>query len=470
MAKVFGDELGLLWQKEIYVGRSAAKDTLKGPSLVAPTEYRPPEYRSILSCKRIALDIETNDPNLETKGPGVYRRDGFILGIAIDYADGDRRYYPMAHSTGTNCNSEALLQTLAREACEYTGIVCGANIQYDLDWLASYGINFPKAQFFDVQFAEPLLDENLLTYDLESIAQRYLGRGKITSTLEQSYGSDFIKHLKDIHPHYVGEYACGDVFLPLEIMDQQVVKLEEEGLTDLCQMEHDLLPLLLQMRKTGVCVDTDAADQARLACDQEVKEMMVQMKDLAGIEVQVNSAQTIAEAFDRLGVTYPRTKKGAPSFQRKWLENHPSKLAKMITEIRQLEKTSGTFLRNYILGGNTNGRVHCMFNPLRGEGGGTVSGRFCVAGDTLLETSSGKVLIQELNLKEGVDVTITTHKGRSRKILNKIYKGEEMLYEVELLDGRKIKCTKNHRFLTRTGWKRLCDLVAGDDVLTDGDT
>lgn len=376
MGKVFGDESGLLWQKEIYVGRSASKDTLKGPGLAIPQNYELPSYRSILGCKRIALDIETNDPNLEAKGPGVYRRDGFLLGIAIDYADGDRRYYPVAHSTGPNCNSEVLLQTLTKEAREFKGIICGANIQYDLDWLASYGVVFGQAQFFDVQYAEPLLDENLLTYDLESIAQRYLGSGKITSALEQNYGSDFIKHLKDIHPHYVGEYACGDVFLPLEIMDRQLVKLEEEGLTDLCQMEHDLIPLLLQMRKTGVCVDVKAADEARLACDQEVKEMMVQMKDLAGIEVQVNSAHTIADAFDALGITYPRTKKGAPSFQRKWLENHPSKLAKMITEIRQIEKTSGTFLRNYILGGNTNGRVHCMFNPLRGEGGGTVSGRF----------------------------------------------------------------------------------------------
>lgn len=379
MAKTFGDESGLLWQKEVYVGRSASKETLRGPKLPDPTNYIPPDYRSIEGCSRIALDIETNDPKLESKGPGVYRGDGNILGVAIDYDDGDRRYYPLRHATGTNLNEEEFLKSLRRDAKSFKGILVNANIQYDLDWLGSSDVTFDDASFFDVQFAEPLLDENLLTYSLESIAQRHLGRGKETTTLEQNYGEDYIKHLRDIHPHYVGEYACGDVYLPLEIMNRQTKLLEQQGLTELCQIENGLIPLLLQMRSAGVPVDIDAAERARTKCDSEVIEISKRIRDIAGFEVEINSASSIAAAFDKLGMQYPVTAKGQPSFRRDWLENHTSKLANLITEQRRIEKVSGTFLRNYILEGSVNNRIHCMFNPLRSDGGGTVSGRFSSA-------------------------------------------------------------------------------------------
>lgn len=376
MAKAFGDEQGLIWQKEVYIGRSASKGTLKGAKLPNPVGYKPPEYRSILGRERIALDIETFDPKLEEKGPGVYRKDGHLLGVAIDYGDGDRRYFPLKHATGDNLNEPELLRTLKQEAAQFTGTVVNAQLQYDLDWLSSYGVDFPYAKFFDVQFAEPLLNENKLSYKLELLGQQYLGEGKVTSKLEEHYGSDFIKHLKEIHPQYVGEYACGDVYLPLAIMDKQLPILKQEGLLELCQMEHDLLPLLLQMRRVGVPVDIDATEKAKRALDLSSIETGKHIKELCGTEVEIYSADSIARAFDKLGLEYPRTQRGAPSFRREWLEHHPSQIAKFITQRRNYEKISGTFLRNYILEGHVNNRIHCMFNPLRSDKGGTVSGRF----------------------------------------------------------------------------------------------
>lgn len=379
MAKTFGDESGLLWHKEVYIGRSASKvkePVLKGPKLTAPTDYKLPEYKSILGHKRIALDIETYDPNLEGKGPGVYRKDGFILGIAIGYSDGDLRYYPLRHNSGPNFDPSRLLPILKEEAAKFDGILVNAHLQYDLDWLSSEGIEFKNCKFFDVQYAEPLLNENRPSYRLDILGQHYLGIGKFTSTLEQEYGSDFIKHLREIHPYFVGEYACGDVLLPLGIMDHQIPLLKAEGLSDLCDLEHGLLPLLLQMRRCGVRVDEDAAKQAFQACENQAAEIGQQIKDLAGFEVDIFSADSISRAFDKLNISYPNTKTGKPSFQKPWLKSHPSAIAKLITGLRDVDKTSGTFIRNYILNGHINGRIHCLFHPLRSEGGGTISGRF----------------------------------------------------------------------------------------------
>lgn len=379
MAKAFGDETGLLWHKEVYIGRSAAKGKvpiLKGPSLPYPIEYKLPKYKSIIGHERITLDIETYDPKLEEKGPGVYRKDGYILGIAIGYSDGDNRYYPLRHAIGDNFDPGQFLSVLGEEARRFDGILVNANLQYDLDWLGSEGVFFPKCKFFDVQYAEPLLNADRMSYKLEVLAQDYLGIGKVTSTLEDNYGPDFIKYLKDIHPHYVAEYACGDVYLPPLIMDLQVPLLKAEGLWELCELEHRQIPLLLQMRKVGVRIDLKAAEAALESCNQEAALIGQTIQEMVGFAININSADDIARAFDKLGVTYPKTSKGRPSFTKNWLKGHISPLAKLIMQRRGLDKTSGTFIRNYMLQGHVNGRIHCMFHPLRGEEGGTISGRY----------------------------------------------------------------------------------------------
>ena len=376
MAKTFGDEIGLLWQKQVYVGRSASSDQPKVGKLPDPVGYEPPEYRSILDCERIALDIETSDPFLLTKGPGVYRKDGYILGVAIDYGDGDRRYYPLRHSVGSNMDEERFYSCLAAEGRNFQGTIVGANLQYDLDWLGSQNVRFDQAKFFDVQYAEPLIDENKLSYKLDLLAKQYCGIGKFKSTLEKHYGDDFIKYLKDIHPAHVAEYAQGDVYLPLEIMDKQLPILKSQGLEQICDIEHRLLPMLLQMRRTGVRVDVPSAERAERTCLKEAAEISTRMIASVGFDVEIFAAESIARAFDTLGLEYPRTKSGKPSFQKNWLAGHTSDLAKLVMEKRKLLKISGTFIRNYILEGNVGGRIHCMFNPLRSDDSGAVSGRF----------------------------------------------------------------------------------------------
>lgn len=45
-------------------------------------------------------------------------------------------------------------------------------------------------------------------------------------------------------------------------------------------------------------------------------------------------------------------------------------------------------------------------------------------------------------------------------------KGEADIYEVETENGKKIRCTAKHRFLTPSGWKRLEEMQVGDPILT----
>ena len=42
-----------------------------------------PEDLDLNGVDTVAIDIETYDPNLKTKGLGAIRKDGFICGIAV---------------------------------------------------------------------------------------------------------------------------------------------------------------------------------------------------------------------------------------------------------------------------------------------------------------------------------------------------------------------------------------------------
>ena len=61
------------------------------------TEWVPPhELPDLSEAKTIAIDVETKDPNLKTKGPGWPTGDGEVVGYAVA-VDGWKGYVPIRH-------------------------------------------------------------------------------------------------------------------------------------------------------------------------------------------------------------------------------------------------------------------------------------------------------------------------------------------------------------------------------------
>lgn len=344
----------------------------------APRDYAPPEYRAITGRKRIGLDIEGLDPDLNDLGPGAHRENGKVVGVAIGYDVHDASYYPTSHDVGANVEDpDKFYERLAHEAKDFEGEIVGANLQYDLDWLrARHGVVFPKAKFRDVQIAEPLLNENRMTYKLQALAKDHLNKVKTDDELRALYGGGYIENMHLVHPAHAAVYGAGDVSLPWEIMDKQTQLLESDGLTDLFHLESALTPLLLEMRHRGVRVNIDKATEAKERLKAEQADIEKRINEMGQAHVDIWSAPSIAIAFENLGLEYEKTKTGKPSFKKDWLAACNHEIAKLIVEARGNDKTAGTFIQSYILDGHVNGRLHCMFNQLKSDANGTVSGRF----------------------------------------------------------------------------------------------
>lgn len=371
----------------------------RGPRIVPPTPdtgWLPPTYLPDLSTARvISIDCETWDPELvdyrddngnevKGKGPGWARGSGHIVGISVGADGGGRWYFPIRHTIEPeyNWDPELVLAWAREQLGRPHQPKVGANIIYDVGWLRQEGV-IVRGILYDVQHAEALLDERSRV-NLEALGKKYLGVGKESNQLYEwcarAYGGPATDvQRKNIHrtsPRLVGPYATSDADLPLQIIDKQWPLLAADGLLDLFHMECRLTPLLVDMRFAGVRVHVPRAEQLHETLTTRAKAANTALDLVAGSHVDVNSAETIARAFDAVGVQYPKTAKGAPSFRKEFLEALDHPIGAAIREVRKLEKLAGTFVQSYILDAHRNGMVYGQFHNMRSDDSGTRSGRF----------------------------------------------------------------------------------------------
>jgi DNA polymerase I-like protein with 3'-5' exonuclease and polymerase domains len=347
----------------------------------------------------IAVDVEAYDPDLKTRGPGA-NRDGYAVGFAVGTEAGFRKYYPIRHQGGDNLDERVVLPWL-QDQLKLPVPKVGAHLLYDLEYLHKEGVK-PVGPFYDVQVAEPLIDENRFTYQLGAIAKDYLGEDKKDGPLDEFLVRNFGKKnpkgsIYKAPGSVVAPYAEGDVDLPLRIFPLQRQKLEAAALWDLFELESRLVPMLLAMRQRGIRVDLDAAERTKDDLTRQIDEGTAWLRRETGVDVQIWAAASVAKVMDQIGYVYPVTPKTKkPSITAAWLEASTHPYCEKVVELRKLEKLRDTFVVGCILNGHTNGRVHCQFNQLKSEDGGTVTGRFSSSNPNLqfipIRTDEGKLI------------------------------------------------------------------------------
>jgi len=344
------------------------------PLFELPSDWRPPLLEDLPSwsgAKRIGIDIETCDPYLRQLGPSV-RRGGYIAGISFAIEDGPSFYLPIRHEGGDNLPAETVLAYVRDQAAAYDGIIVGANINYDLDYLAEAGILFPKIKWQrDVQVADSLINELYDSYSLESIAQRWGTPGKDMALLEEAARAYGLKNpraeLYKLPARYVGSYAERDAHLPLQLLRKQERVIDDEDLWQIYNLESEVQPVLLKLRRRGVRIDTKALEGIRQWTLEEETRMLGEIDQLTGVRIGVDEIwqkTPVARALLKSGVTLKQTPSGQPKIDKATLKAIDMPIATLILEIRQMNKLRTTFVKS-IEDHMINGRIHCTFNQVR---------------------------------------------------------------------------------------------------------
>ena len=361
------------------------------------TIWTPPDSLPDLSGEKlICIDVETKDPNLISKGPGWSRDDGYLIGIAVA-TENWQAYLPIAHDSFGNMSKTNVVKWLKAQLNHGMDVVFH-NAQYDLGWLKTEGLEV-KGNILDTMIAAPLLDENRFSYSLDALGKTYLGKRKQEDDLRRTaaqHGVDAKKDMWKLPPARVALYAETDARLTFDLWHVLKRKLKDEDCLDILKMELDLLPLIFDMKCRGVRVDLDKAHDTKKLLQSKEDALCKVIKNETGVDIEPWNAKSLARIFDHYNLSYDRTEKTEePSFTKKFLSEHEHPVAKNILEIREYNKANTTFV-DTILSHQHNGRIHCQFNQLRSDGGGTVSGRFSSSHPNLQQVPSRHPQIKKM--------------------------------------------------------------------------
>ena len=306
-------------------------------------------------------------------GIGVRRPGCYMVGYSVKLQGGPSFYVPFRHQNGDNVDETGALRYLRDQVKQFKGEVVGANLSYDLDYLAEEGAVFREVEYYrDIQIADPLLYELHQSFSLKNIGERYgimAKDEKLLTEAARAYGTDPKSGLWRLPARYVGAYAERDVQSPLDIIERQERLIDKKGLRQIYDIESKVIPVLVKMRRRGVLIDYDKMQRvAAWSLKEETKALELVERE-TGYKIGVGNvwnAAAIAEPLKRIGIDVPVTAKGQDSVTKDLLGSIDHPVAGWLAHARKVNKLRTTFVASverYMC----NGRIHCTFNQMARE-------------------------------------------------------------------------------------------------------
>ena len=249
--------------------------------------------RELDKAKCFAVDLETT-----AKDP----MKASIVGISFAHRPNQAVYIPLHHSAGTQLEPDKTLARLKPLLEDPRLTKVGQNIKYDWIVLRRSGIEL-KGVIFDTMVASYLLNPTLRAHNLEMIAAEYLNHTmityeEVTGSGKHQIGFDQVS-IQDAVP-----YACEDADITLMASEVLGPKLQEVGLERLFQeVEMPLIPVLLDMEMSGVCVDRARLQSISKDFDRQLHQIQERIYAIAGEEFNIQSHQQLGRIlFEKLNL------------------------------------------------------------------------------------------------------------------------------------------------------------------------
>ena len=219
-------------------------------------------------------------------------------------------------------------------------------------------------RYFDILVAAYLLNPLKSDYQVEDIAEEYLGLTIPDRT--QVCGKATFAETYEKSPEVFAQYACYQAYVCLEAAPLLREKLEEQGMAELFyEIEMPLSRVLCDMERYGVLVQPEQLKAYGEALAGRIVELEQAIYEQAGSEFNINSPKQLGEIlFDRMGIKGgKKTKTGystAADVLEKLAPDYP--IVSDILEYRGLVKLKSTYAEGLSACIATDGRIHSTFN------------------------------------------------------------------------------------------------------------
>jgi DNA polymerase-1 len=330
------------------------------------TGWRAPEALPYLDSrfKRVGFDIESD-------GVEWYGRS-LPVGYSLALEDGRRFYLPVRHRGGGNLDLGLVKRYCNAELRGKTLVTTGG--KFDLQMSRKDGIDLESlgCTIRENQYACALLSDVRRSFSVEDMSQDFLGKGKLD--LDRS-------RIWELPSYEVGPYAEEDAALNLQLDDYFTEQIRKEELDAVLKLENELIFCVCEMERNGAPVNMELLKTWRKRARERVSEIIYKVQTGSGLRVNPNSSGDLAALFGLLNLQYPRTEaspkfpNGQPSFPDSFLRTVRHPLVQLLREARTLDSLESKYLGKYE-DGTVGDLLFYQLHQLKSNEYGTISGRF----------------------------------------------------------------------------------------------
>ncbi len=245
-----------------------------------------------------ALDTETTSEN-----PMLAK----LVGLSFCVTSDEAFYIPCGHDDPDAPKQLELSEVLKllKPVLENRNIKkIGQNIKYDWMVLARHGVHL-KGVVFDTMIASYLINPSKRAHNLEQIALDFLDHQMITykEVIKSATGKNKkAAGFAGVPIEKAFPYACEDADITFSAYHVLLSHLKEIGLTELFEtVEMPLVPVLMKMEMTGICVDKKRLRTLSKSIEHELEQIEKNIYSLAGEEFNIRSSQQMGRIlFEKL--------------------------------------------------------------------------------------------------------------------------------------------------------------------------
>jgi DNA polymerase I len=308
----------------------------------------------------VAFDTETTGLHLKADKP-------FLITITFD--DQSRaieisKWHP------------AVLQEVFNELKNFKYVV-GHNIKFDLHMLENIGVKYSANNLTDTMILARLaLDtDEVFSLALKSLATKYIDGAAaddqkvVKSALMRIKKSKNINEptYKDVYDHdeyrqAMIDYAYNDTEITLQLAKKLLDVVQARKQEDTFKLENALILPLFRMERVGLKIDREYLIEKKKFFEDYISEKRAELHRLTGETFNVGQHKNIKEWFNKNGIQLASSDDSAMEYVIKTAEDLPKTVAKIIQELRSLEKWYSTYIVRMLEKSEFDGRAYTQFN------------------------------------------------------------------------------------------------------------
>lgn len=280
----------------------------------------------------------------DTETTGLNSLEAEIVGFSVSFKENEAFYIPISEDRE---EASAILNEFKpffeNEAIEKIG----QNIKYDLNILASYGIEL-KGKLFDTMIAHYLIQPDM-KHSMDLLSEVYLGYKPVS--IETLLGKKGKKQLsmRDIPQEKISDYACEDADITLQLKNQFEPKMNATLKKLMDEIETPLIPVLAKMEQEGINLDVPALKRFSEELETLIVGLSKNILELSGEEFNIDSPKQLGEVlFEKMQIVEKakKTKTGQYSTSEDVLSKLANKheIIPLILEYRTLKKLKSTYV------------------------------------------------------------------------------------------------------------------------------